>query len=83
MNFERVKGALKEGWEARLPQWESCRTIRAWKDSDADYFVHDIPANTEDAIVMECERQCDCKVGIYAPAKEEVESDQWFLVNNK
>lgn len=78
--FATVESAIKAGKIARLPEWPECKAIRTSKESDHDYFMHDI--NLVDAIIEDCPKVCDCKIGIWIPQPGEKESEEWVITQN-
>lgn len=78
-NWEITKQKIEEGWVVALPSW-ACKSIRSYKDSDADFFQSEF--DTATAIIQECHKPCDCIIGIWVPEEGEKRSDEWMLLYN-
>jgi len=74
MSWKEAEELIKTGKILRRSWWP-CKVIRKYSDADADYFYNEF--NTDNAIVEDCEKRCDCKVGIYAPEAGDAEATDW------
>jgi hypothetical protein len=79
MNFQQAIEKIKENWVITRPSW-ACKVIRSWKDSDADFFATEF--DNTNAIIQECNKPCDCKVGIWIPENGDKEADDWVTLYN-
>ncbi len=78
--FTTAEMAMLEGKTVRRSEWPDCKVIRYPQDADNDFFMH--LENKEGLIVEDCKKVCDCSIGVWIPAPEDKEADDWIILNN-
>lgn len=78
MNYPQARSKIFTGITVRRSSWEPCRRIRRWEESDVEY----INSTTPDLIVEDCQRNCDCKVGLYIVTHEDQYAEDWEIIND-
>ncbi len=80
MEFTTVEAELIEGKSARRESWPECKKIRHYIESDADFFFD--PVGLQGVIIEDCEKKCDCPVGIWIPILGDKEAEDWVILAN-
>lgn len=75
--FKTALDAITEGKSVRRAEWNFCRKIRAAKESDYDQ----INTDPTGLIVEDCKKDCDCAVRVWAKPDEDVQADDWIILN--
>lgn len=77
MTYETAKQLVLNGMTLSRTSWDSCKVIRAAKESDVEF----INFSTEGIIVEDCEKRlCDCKIIIFNPTHEDKVANDWVKV---
>ena len=74
MTWQQAKELIFIGCVVRRSWWQ-CKRIRSYRPEDADYFAGEF--DTRGAIVEECEKTCDCSVGVYNPEPGDQYAADW------
>lgn len=77
LTTEEAKIKTQEGFVVKRVSWP-CKIIRAWRDSDADYFMSDF--DHEGAIIQECDKPCDCRISIYIEENGDKNANDWVVL---
>jgi hypothetical protein len=80
MNYQFVKNLLLENLNTcRRKKWDECKRIRLATESDVDYIPN---INLKGLIVEDCIILCDCKIRIYIPSQDDLDSKDWEIMTN-
>lgn len=79
MNWQQAQEKIRQNWVVTRPSW-ACKIVRSWKDEDADFFMSEF--DHTDAVMQECNKPCDCKVGIYIAEPGDQEAEDFVMLYN-
>lgn len=74
MNWKQAEELIFIGAKVKRSWWR-CKVLRSYRLEDADFFASEF--DTKNAIIQECEKQCDCKVGVYVPEPGDAYAEDW------
>lgn len=77
--WERAVEKIKEGLSVRRADWPSCKSIRTWLGSDADYFA-ELNFDTTAVIIQDCPMSCSCSIAIWQKNDEDINADDWIVL---
>ena len=76
MQYNFLKDKISKGLPATRKSWGDCKIVRAAVEGDYD-FINYPPTGL---FVTDCpKRECDCKIAIYNPSKEDLAADDWVI----
>lgn len=77
MTYKQIQHELNEGKKVFRSEWEDCKYVRKAVESDVEFINYPV----ENIIVEDCsKRQCDCRIVIYQPTKEDMVANDWFVL---
>ena len=77
MTWKEIQHEINTGNKVFRSEWEDCKYVRRAVDSDIDFINYPV----EGVTVEDCNRrQCDCKIVIYQPTKEDTIAKDWFVL---
>lgn len=73
--WKQIQNELNNGKKVFRAEWDDCRYVRKAVDADMEFINYP----TEGVIVEDCnKRECDCKIVIYQPTKEDTIANDWY-----
>ena len=77
--WDAAKAEMGKGWTVGRAAW-GCKSIRLFQDSDMDYFANEF--DSKSVIVQECNKPCDCSIGVWIVEAGDKEADDWIFLTN-
>ncbi len=75
MTWKQIQNEINAGKKVFRAEWDDCRYVRKAIESDVEFINYPV----EGVAVEDCNRrECDCKIAIFQPSKEDMVANDWF-----
>lgn len=77
MTWKQIQNEIESGQKVFRSEWSDCKLVRKAEESDVEYINYPVEGIT----VEDCsKRECDCKIVIYNPTKEDTMANDWYVM---